>query len=263
MRGSRQIGGNMKKVIMKAEDLCKSFANNGGQNHVLDMVGLEIYEGDFTVIMGSSGAGKSTLLYALCGMDKPTGGEVYYRERPVSRLKEKDMAALRAGEFGFVFQQAHLVSNLTLLENVTAAGFLNRHKSGKEVTERAEALLSRMNVENAMHRLPSQVSGGEAQRAAIARAMINEPGLLFADEPTGALNKRNTQEVLNLLTELNAEGQNILMVTHDIKAAVRATRLLYLEDGKVIGEMSMQPYCKEDAKSREKQVDAWLASMEW
>lgn len=253
----------MKKVIMKAEDLCKSFANNGGQNHVLDMVSLEIYEGDFTVIMGSSGAGKSTLLYALSGMDKPTGGEVYYRERPVSRLKEKDMAALRAGEFGFVFQQAHLVSNLTLLENVTAAGFLNRHKSGKEVTERAEALLSRMNVENAMHRIPSQVSGGEAQRAAIARAMINEPGLLFADEPTGALNKRNTQEVLNLLTELNAEGQNILMVTHDIKAAVRATRLLYLEDGKVIGEMSMQPYCKEDAKSREKQVDAWLASMEY
>ncbi len=253
----------MKTVMMKAKDLCKSFANNGGQNHVLDMVGLEIYEGDFTVIMGSSGAGKSTLLYVLSGMDKPTGGEVYYRERRISHLKEKEMAALRAGEFGFIFQQAHLVSNLTLLENVKAAGYLNKHKSGKEIKQRAEELLTRMNVEKAMHRLPSQVSGGEAQRAAIARAMIHEPGLLFADEPTGALNKRNTQEVLNLLTGLNADGQNILMVTHDIKAAVRATRLLYLEDGKVIGEMSMQPYCQEDAKSREKQVDAWLASMEW
>lgn len=230
---------------------------------MLDMIGLEIYEGDFTVIMGSSGAGKSTLLYALSGMDKPTGGEVYYREKRISHLKEKEMAALRAGEFGFVFQQAHLVSNLTLLENVTAAGYLNRHKSGKEIKERAKELLSRMNAEKAMDRLPSQVSGGEAQRAAIARAMINEPGLLFADEPTGALNKRNTQEVLDLLTGLNADGQNILMVTHDIKAAVRASRLLYLEDGKVIDEMYMGLYCKEDAKSREKQVDAWLASMEW
>ena len=161
----------MKTVMMKAKDLCKSFANNGGQNHVLDMVGLEIYEGDFTVIMGSSGAGKSTLLYVLSGMDKPTGGEVYYRERRISHLKEKEMAALRAGEFGFVFQQAHLVSNLTLLENVTVAGYLNKHKSGKEIKQRAEELLTRMNVEKAMHRLPSQVSGGEAQRAAIARAM--------------------------------------------------------------------------------------------
>lgn len=254
---------DMRKVIMKAEDLCKSFANNGGQTHVLDMVGLEIYEGDFTVIMGASGAGKSTLLYALSGMDKPTGGEVYYKEKRISHLKEKEMAALRAGEFGFVFQQAHLVSNLTLLENVTAAGFLDKHKSGKEIKERAKELLLQMNVEKAMHRLPSQVSGGEAQRAAIARAIINGPGILFADEPTGALNKKNTQEVLNLLTGLNAGGQNILMVTHDIKAAVRATRLLYLEDGKVIGEMSMQPYHSEDAKNREKQVDAWLTSMEW
>ncbi len=114
-----------------------------------------------------------------------------------------------------------------------------------------------------MNRLPSQVSGGEAQRAAIARAMINEPGLLFADEPTGALNKRNTQEVLNLLTGLNEKGQSIVMVTHDIKAAIRAARLLYLEDGKVIGEMSMPPYRSEEARSREKQVDAWLSSMAW
>lgn len=253
----------MKTIIMKAVDLCKSFANNGGQNHVLDMVGLEIYEGDFTVIMGSSGAGKSTLLYALSGMDRPTGGEVYYRERCISHLKEKEMAALRAGEFGFVFQQAHLVSNLSLFENVTAAGFLDKKKSGREVKDRAEKLLLQMNVEKAMNRLPSQVSGGEAQRAAIARAMINEPGLLFADEPTGALNKRNTQEVLNLLTGLNEKGQSIVMVTHDIKAAIRATRLLYLEDGKVIGEMSMPPYRSDEAKSREKQVDAWLSSMEW
>ena len=253
----------MKTVIMKATQLCKSFANNGGQNHVLDMVNLEIYDGDFTVFMGSSGAGKPTLLYALSGMDKPTGGEVFYRDRAISRLKEKEMASLRAKEFGFVFQQAHLVSNLTLFENVAVTGYLNKNQSEKRVRERAMELLARMNVEGAAKRLPSQVSGGEAQRAAIARAMMNEPGMIFADEPTGALNKRNTQEVLNLLTQLNENGQNILMVTHDIKAAIRATRLLYLEDGNVIGEMSMAKYCSEDARNRERQVDAWLTSMEY
>lgn len=253
----------MKKTIIKAEDVCKSFANNGGQNHVLTTVNLEIYDGDFTVIMGSSGAGKSTLLYALSGMDGPTSGKVWYREREIGNLKEKEMASLRAKEFGFVFQQTHLVSNLTLFENVAVTGYLDKKKPAGEVRIRAKELLRQMNVEQAIDRLPSQVSGGEAQRAAIARAMINEPGMIFADEPTGALNKRNTQEVLNLLTELNQKGQNILMVTHDIKAAVRATRLLYLEDGRVIGEMSLPPYCETDAAGREKQVDAWLSSMEW
>ena len=242
----------MKSVIMKATNLCKSFANNGGQNHVLNLVNLEIYEGDFTVVMGSSGAGKSTLLYALSGMDSPTGGEVEYRGRKISRLKEKEMASLRSREFGFVFQQAHLVSNLTLFENAAVTGYLDRRRSEREVRDRAKELLDQMKVGEAAGRLPSQVSGGEAQRAAIARAMMNEPGMIFADEPTGALNKRNTQEILDLLT-----------VTHDLKAAIRATRLLYLEDGKVIGEMSMPPYHSADAKNRERQVDAWLSSMEW
>lgn len=253
----------MKTTILKAVDVCKSFANNGGQNHVLSMVNAEIYEGDFTVIMGSSGAGKSTLLYALSGMDRLTSGSVSYKEKEISSLKEKNMAALRAKEFGFVFQQTHLVSNLTLLENVIVTGYLNKAKSAGEVRERALGLLRQMNVEDAKDRLPSQVSGGEAQRAAIARAMINEPGMIFADEPTGALNKRNTQEVLNILTQLNEKGQSILMVTHDLKAAIRATRLLYLEDGKIIGEMSLPSFQQENAQSREKQVDAWLASMEW
>ncbi|MCM1040049.1 MAG: ABC transporter ATP-binding protein [Ruminococcus sp.] len=254
---------NKKTTIMTATDLCKSFANNGGQNHVLDMVNLEIYDGDFTVIMGSSGAGKSTLLYALSGMDKPTKGEVRYKESAISSLKEKKMALLRSKEFGFVFQQAHLVSNLTLFENVAVTGYLDRQKSEKEVRERAKMLLEKMNVGEAANRLPSQVSGGEAQRAAIARAMMNEPGMLFADEPTGALNKKNTQEVLDILTRINENGQNILMVTHDIKAAIRATRLLYIEDGKVTAEMPMTPYRSEEAKNREKQVSAWLTAMEW
>ncbi|MDE7479099.1 MAG: ABC transporter ATP-binding protein [Lachnospiraceae bacterium] len=253
----------MKKVILKSVDVQKSFANNGSQNHVLNSVNMEVYDGDFTVIMGFSGAGKSTLLYCLSGMDKPTSGKVYYMDEEISGLKEKKMASLRAEKFGFVFQQSHLVSNLTLFENVAVTGYLSAKRSAKEVQKRAIALLKKMNVEKAKDRLPSQVSGGEAQRTAIARAIINEPGILFADEPTGALNKRNTQEVLDLLSQINKEGQNILMVTHDMRAAIRGTRFLYLEDGKVIGEMMMPPFTEEDAKNREKQLDAWLTSMSW
>lgn len=253
----------MKSGLLKATDLCKGYANNGVQNHVLDMVNTEIYEGDFTVIMGSSGAGKSTLLYALSGMDLPTSGSVTYKGREINRLSEKEMAKLRSEEFGFVFQQTHLVSNLTLMENITVTGYLSKKRSAAEVRRRAKELLAQMRAEQAADRLPSQVSGGEAQRAAIARALINEPGIIFADEPTGALNKRNTEEVLNLLTEIHQKGQSILMVTHDIRAAIRANRLLYLEDGKIIGEMPLPPYQKEEEKNRERQVDAWLASNEW
>lgn len=175
----------MKSGLLKATDLCKGYANNGVQNHVLDMVNTEIYEGDFTVIMGASGAGKSTLLYVLSGMDLPTSGRVTYKGREISRLKEKEMAKLRSEEFGFVFQQTHLVSNLTLMENITVTGYLNKSKSDAEVRRRAKELLTQMHVEQAADRLPSQVSGGEAQRAAIARALINDPGIIFADEPTG------------------------------------------------------------------------------
>lgn len=253
----------MKNEILKAVDVCKSFANNGGQNHVLDMVNFSVYEGDFTVIMGSSGAGKSTLLYALSVMDAPTAGQVFYREKEITAFKEKQMAALRAQEFGFVFQQAHLVSNLTLWENVAVAGYLKKDRSTKETKERALALLERMNAAGAKDRLPSQTSGGEMQRAAVARALINEPGILFADEPTGALNKRNTEEVLDLFTQIHSGGQSIVMVTHDLKAAVRGNRFLYLEDGRIIGEMTMPPFAEADIKSREKQLDAWLSSLDW
>lgn len=253
----------MKKILLSAKDLCKSFANNGGQNHVLDNVTLKLYEKDFTVIMGASGSGKSTLLYCLSGMDSATSGEVRYRQEIISHYPEKKMAALRAKEFGFVFQQSHLVSNLTLYENVVVPGFLDKQKSGEAVQKKALELLEQMHIQKAKDRLPSQVSGGEAQRAAIARAVIADPGILFADEPTGALNRRNTEDVLNLLTELNRQGQSILMVTHDVHAAVRANRLLYLDDGKISGEMTMPEFTPEETRNRETQINSWRSSMEW
>lgn len=253
----------MKDILLTAKDLCKSFAGNGIQNHVLNNVNLEIYKGDFTVIMGASGSGKSTLLYCLSGMDHPTSGSVCYRGEEISGQKEKSMAAFRQKAFGFVFQQMHLVSNLSLFENVAVPGYLNHEKTTAQVRERAALLLSSVNVSEAKDRLPSQVSGGEAQRAAVARAVINSPGLLFADEPTGALNRRNTEDVLNLLTRMNMEGQSILMVTHDIRSAVRASRILYLDDGNIRGELTLSPYEEQDIKNRETQVTAWLSSMDW
>lgn len=253
----------MKKVILKSEKLCKSFANEGSQNHVLDNVDLEIYEGDFTVIMGSSGSGKSTLLYSLSGMDMPTSGKVFYVDSEITALSEKKMSDFRSKEFGFVFQQVHLVSNLSLMENVLVPGYMDKEKTISEVKERALELLETMNISEAKDRLPAQVSGGEAQRAAIARAVINEPGILFADEPTGALNRKNTVDVLNLLTDINNKGQSILMVTHDVRAALRGNRIIYLEDGKVCGELELPAFDEKDMKNRETQVNAWLSSMHW
>lgn len=253
----------MKNTVLSARGLCKSFAHNGGQVHVLSHVDLELYEGDFTVIMGASGSGKSTLLYALSGMDRATSGEVIYGGRDIVKMKEKELARLRYTDFGFIFQQMHLVSNLTLFENVAVSGYLNKSKSAAEVKRRADKLLEQMSVSDIKDHLPTQVSGGEQQRCAVARAVINSPKVLFADEPTGALNRKNTAEVLNLLTELNNDGQSVLMVTHDLRAALRASRILYIGDGKIIGELTLPPYESKDEKSREAQVNAWLTSLEW
>lgn len=253
----------MKKSILSAKEISKSFAHNGMQQHILSQLDFDLYEGDFTVIMGASGSGKSTLLYALSGMDKATAGVVRYKEKDLVKLGEKELAALRHTDFGFIFQQMHLIGNLSLFENVAVCGYLNKTAGVKEVRKRTDELLVRMGLEKVKTHLPSQVSGGEQQRCAIARAVVNTPKILFADEPTGALNRQNTIGVLNLLSELNENGQSILMVTHDLKAALRATRLLYLEDGKITGELSLPVYDRQEEKSREAQVNAWLASLEW
>lgn len=253
----------MKNTVLSAKKLCKSFAHNGGQIHILSHIDFDLYEGDFTVIMGASGSGKSTLLYALSGMDRATAGEVIYNGKDIVKMKENDLAKLRYTDFGFIFQQMHLVSNLTLFENVAVPGYLNKSKPAAEVRKRTEKLLEQMSVSHIKSHLPTQVSGGEQQRCAIARAVINSPRVLFADEPTGALNRKNTTDVLDLLTELNRDGQSVLMVTHDMRAALRADRILYIADGKIIGELTLPTYSQSDERSRETQVNAWLTSLEW
>lgn len=247
-----------KDVILSGKDITKSY----GDNAVLQGISLELYAGDFTVVMGSSGSGKSTLLYALSGMDQPDGGQLCYREQDITHASEKELTRLRAEDFSFVFQRTHLVSNLTLEENICMAGLIYGSMSEKEVKEKTAVLISQMHLEKAKGRLPAQVSGGEAQRAAVARAVITKPAILFADEPTGALNKANTEEVLDLLTALHADGQSILLVTHDREAAVRGNRILYLEDGAVVGELTLSPYQGKD-RERERELASWLEGFRW
>lgn len=257
----------MNETILQGRNIRKSFGRGSQQTVVLDDVSVDIHEGSFSVIMGPSGAGKSTLLYSLSGMDSITSGQVFYRGEDISRFREKQMAELRLHEFGFVFQQTHLVSNLTLFENVAVAGYAAMGKTKSQpvqnVRKRAWDLLAGMGVEKAGNRLPSQVSGGEAQRAALARAIVNEPGIIFADEPTGALNMANSKDVLDRLSGLNESGQSILMVTHDVKAAVRGTRILYLEDGAILDTLELPAYREADAKEREEKVNGWLSSLRW
>ena len=257
----------MKEPIIQTERLCKSYAADGVQAHVLGNVDLALYAGDFTSIMGPSGSGKSTLLYCLSGMDAPTAGDVRYRGKSITSLREQDMAELRAQHFGFVFQQAHLVSNLTLFENEAVPGYLKKARSVADTRAIAQTLVERMGLGADAHHLPSQASGGQQQRCAVARSVVNDPDIVFADEPTGALNRANTLEVLSLLCELNANGQSICMVTHDVFCALRANRVLYLEDGSIKGELELPAFRADgDAaylKARDTQVNAWLSSLAW
>ena len=253
----------VKETILSAKKLCKSFTANGVQNHVLTGIDLDVYKGDFTVVMGASGSGKSTLLYSLSGMGRATSGEVLYNGKDLVKMSEKELTYLRRKDFGFVFQKMHLVSNMSLFENVVVPAYLNKSVPAKETDAKAKELFELMGISDVSTHLPSQCSGGEQQRCAIIRAVISDPAVLFADEPTGALNRRNSIEVLDLLTRLNEKGQSVFMVTHDQRAALRATRIIYIEDGAVSGELTLAPYEAEKEKSREEQVNAWLTSMKW
>ena len=252
----------MKKIILKTNKLTKTFATGGVQQHVIKNLDLEIYEGDFTVIMGASGAGKSTLLYALSGMDVPSLGSVDFMGTDISKLNSDKMALFRRNHCGFVFQQMHLLDNMSIMDNVIACGLLVS-KDTAIITSNARKLFADMNLNEDIYRkFPSQVSGGEAQRAAIVRALINKPPVIFADEPTGALNSASGTAVLDTLTKINRNGQSIVMVTHDVKSAIRGNRILYVMDGVIRGTCELGSY-QEINETRRKQLGEFLTEMGW
>ncbi len=248
--------------IIKTQKLCKTFSNGGVQQHVLRNIDLSIYEGDFTVIMGASGAGKSTLLYALSGMDKPTLGDVTFAEKNITKGTPDDLAVFRRKNCGFVFQQTYLVDSMSVLDNVLAAALLVE-KNKKKAASRAKEVLKSVDIDETLwNKFPTQISGGEAQRVGIARALINEPKLVFADEPTGALNSTTGKDVLDVLTKANENGQSIVMVTHDITSARRGNRILYVKDGEIAGECQLGKYVSGD-KERHLKLRDFLGGMGW
>ncbi|MBO4391212.1 MAG: ABC transporter ATP-binding protein [Lachnospiraceae bacterium] len=250
------------KNIIETRKLCKSFSNGGIQQHVLKNVDLEIYEKDFTIIMGASGAGKSTLLYALSGMDRPTLGEVVFCGETITNKSADDLARFRRDHCGFVFQQIYLVDSMSVLDNVLVAGLLNNKKLS-EVTAKAKEILKQVDIEESMwDKFPTQISGGEAQRVGIARALINTPALVFADEPTGALNSKTGRDVLDALTRFNEMGQSIVMVTHDIVSARRGNRILYVKDGEIAGICDLGRYVPNDTERHQK-LNEFLGKMGW
>lgn len=250
------------KNIIETKKLCKTFSNGGVQQHVLRNVNLEIYEGDFTIIMGASGAGKSTLLYSLSGMDKPTLGSVSFDGTEITKMNTDELAIFRRSHCGFVFQQVYLVESMSVLDNIMAAGLLV-YKDKNTLAKKAGDLLKAVNIDETLwNKFPTQISGGEAQRVGIARSLINDPKLVFADEPTGALNSQTGKAVLDTLTSFNEKGQSIVMVTHDISSARRGNRILYVKDGEIAGECNLGKYVTGD-KERHQKLNDFLATMGW
>lgn len=252
----------MKRVLLKTESLSKSFSSGGALQHVLKNIDLELYEGDFTVIMGASGAGKSTLLYALSGMDTPTLGKITFDGQVISDFSPDELAVFRRRHCGFVFQQIYLIDGMSVMDNVLAAGLLvGRDK--KALTERARELFQAVDISpETQRKFPTQISGGEAQRVGIVRGLINSPDILYADEPTGALNSQTGLHVLDTLTRFNQQGQSVVMVTHDMRSARRGNRILYLQDGVILGECNLGKYVHGDVGRHEK-LSAFLAEMGW
>lgn len=252
----------MSKKIISAKNLVKIFNNGDVTQTIINNLDLDIYDKDFTIIMGSSGAGKSTLMYLLSGMDKASSGTITFNNKNITEMSNDELAIFRRKNCGFVFQQIYMLDKMSLMDNVLTSGLLVS-KDKKETIKKAKELFASVNIPEITYKKNmNQVSGGECQRAGIVRAAINNPTIIFADEPTGALNSDNSNAVLDVFTKLNNDGQSIIMVTHDKKSALRGNRIIYLKDGKIYGELSLKKYNEND-KERNNLLDKFLKEMGW
>lgn len=252
----------MKDKIISAKNLIKSFGSGNTKQTIINNLDLDICANDFTIIMGSSGAGKSTLMYLLSGMDKSTSGSIMFNNKDICKMSNDELAIFRRKNCGFVFQQIYMLDKMSLMDNVLTSGLLVSNDK-KEIVKKAKKLFNSVNIPEVTYKKNmNQISGGECQRAGIVRAAINDPTAIFADEPTGALNSENSTAVLDVLTKLNNKGQSIIMVTHDKKSALRGNRIIYLKDGKIFGELSLNKYEENDNERNEK-LDNFLKEMGW
>ncbi len=232
--------------LLTVKDLCKTYIINKRQNNVLRNVNMTVKEGEMVAIMGPSGSGKSTLLYTISGMDHITAGKVEFSGRDISKMKPAEISDLRLDEMGFIFQQMYMLKNLSIYDNIILPAYQSKNGKGKEqhraINDRAKTLMHKLGIHEIADNDINEVSGGQLQRACICRSLINQPKIIFADEPTGALNQQTSREVMKELNRINAEGTTIMLVTHDMKVAAKSDRVLYIEDGNIKGEYTFGKY---------------------
>lgn len=252
--------------ILEVKDLCKTYIVNKRQNNVLRNVSFSVAPGEMVAVMGPSGSGKSTLLYTVSGMDAMTAGDVLFDGKSIAGLSQKELASLRLDHMGFVFQQMYMLKNLSLLDNILLPSRQSKKikESRREKTERGKELMRRQGIIEVADNGIDEVSGGQLQRACLCRSLINQPKVIFADEPTGALNRAASDEVMDMLGAANREGTTVMLVTHDTKVAARCTRVMYIVDGNIKGEYNLDVYDGvSPLRDRERAINNWLMEMGW
>ena len=250
-------------TVIETKDLCKTYIVNKQSNNVLQNVNFSVAEGEFVTVMGPSGSGKSTLLYTVSGMDNVTAGSVFFDGDEITSMKEKQLVNLRLLKMGFVFQQMYMMKKLSIIDNIILPGFQAKVRPREEIRKDAEDLMRKLGIIDEADREITEVSGGQLQRACLCRALINHPKVIFADEPTGALNSKASGEVMDRLLEANRMGTTILMVTHSERVASISDRIIYLMDGNIQGELHLGKMKDDDLSGRERKVRNWLGEMGW
>lgn len=242
------------RTILQAKGLWKEFDGI----KILKGIDVTVKMGEFVAIMGQSGSGKSTLLYNISGMDKATSGEIRFDDEDIFNVDDEKMSNIRLKKMGFIFQQSHLLKTLSIRDNIVLPGFKAKSESRENINAYAEELMRRTGIDKIADHDIKKVSGGQLQRAAICRALINHPNIIFGDEPTGALNSSATKEIMDIINEVNAEGTTVMLVTHDAKVAARADRVIFLSDGNITDEIVLGKYKESTFSEREKKMTEWL-----
>ncbi|WP_188037170.1 ABC transporter ATP-binding protein [Actinotalea sp. JY-7885] len=249
-------------VTLESQALSKTYYSTDPPTEVLRGIDLTVRTGEFLVIMGASGSGKSTLLYSVSGMDRPTSGNVVLEGRELTSLSDAEMSTVRLTRMGFVFQQPHFLSNLDVRDNILLPALKAAPRGGRHAAvTRVDALMARFGIAHLKDHGITQVSGGQLQRASICRALAGEPAVLFADEPTGALNSTMSTEVMDALTDVHRDGTTIVMVTHDPGCAARGDRVIYLRDGVLVDSAELGPWQEDEAQRREDELLVWLRKL--
>ncbi|MBQ1339767.1 MAG: ABC transporter ATP-binding protein [Ruminococcus sp.] len=249
--------------ILEVKDLCKTYIINKKQNNVLRNVNFTVKKGEMLAVMGPSGSGKSTLLYTVSGMDKMTAGSVKFCGKDLDSLSDNELSKVRLEDMGFIFQQMYMLRNLSVMDNIILPAVKSEKikESRRETVERSKEIMRKLGIIDVAENDINEVSGGQLQRACICRSIINRPSMIFADEPTGALNRSSSDEVMEEISRINNEGTTVMLVTHDSKVAAKCSRVLFIVDGNIKGEYNVNKEIS--LRDRERGLNNWLMEMGW